>query len=166
MGARWYERMWGTLHEPRTVTALMVAIYALVTTSAVLILLDRPPHDLATVFAAALMLLGGLVGIPTAWRGAWWLEYPAALAAVSGLAMLAAIDLVEAVDHARLPAYPAILTILVGLFFITRMMRIAPAMYAPGRGPMTPTREAKIRADTMVALADAATREARDKRTK
>lgn len=165
MAPRWYRKVWGSLHEPRTVTATMVAVYALLTTSAVLILTDRLAHDVATIFAASFMLIGGIVGMPSAWRGAWWSEGPAAMSALSGLVMLAIIDLQAAVDHARLPGYPLTLTLLVALFFVTRAMRIWPEMWAPGRGPMTPTREAQIRADTMVAMAEDAARAQRDRAT-
>ena len=165
MAPRWYRRMWGSLHEPRTVTAVMVAIYLLLTASALLILTDRPAHDVTTIFAASFMLIGGLVGVPSAWRGAWWSEGPAAMSALAGLAMLAVIDLLAAVDHARLPGYPLTLTLLVALFFVTRAVRIWPQMYAPGRGPMTPTREAEIRADTMVRVAGDAARAQRDRAT-
>ena len=72
MAPRWYRRMWGSLHEPRTVTAVMVGVYLLLTASALLILTDRPHHDVTTIFAASFMLIGGLVGVPSAWRGAWW----------------------------------------------------------------------------------------------
>ena len=162
MPRRWYRRAWGSLHEPRTVTAVMVIAYTLVTLQAATILADDDPHDLAVLIAAVFMVAGGLVGVPAAWRGAWWLEPGAAGAVMSGFIFLAALDLVARPDV--LPGYGELRTVLIALFFVTRALRIAPDMYAPGKGPNTPTREAQVRADTMVALADEAAREARQRR--
>ena len=140
----------------------MVIAYTLVTLQAAMILADDDPHDLAVLIAAVFMVAGGLVGVPAAWRGAWWLELGAAGAVMSGFIFLAALDLVARPDV--LPGYGELRTVLIALFFVTRALRIAPDMYAPGKGPNTPTREAQVRADTMVALADEAAREARQRR--
>ena len=108
------------------------------------------------------MMAGGLIGVPAAWRGAWWLELGAAGAVMSGFIFLAALDLAAHPDI--LPGYSELRTALIALFFLSRALRIAPDMYAPGKGPNTPTREAQVRAETMVALADEAAREARERR--
>lgn len=162
MPRRWYRRAWGSLHEPRTVTAVMVIAYTLVTLQASMILADDDPHDVAVLIAAGFMVAGGVVGVPAAWRGAWWLELGAAGAVMSGFIFLAALDLAAHPDI--LPGYSELRTALIALFFLSRALRIAPDMYAPGKGPNTPTREAQVRADTMVALADEAAREARERR--
>ncbi|MDN6618087.1 MAG: hypothetical protein L0L02_00375, partial [Corynebacterium variabile] len=64
-----------------------------------------------------------------------------------------------------LPGYSVLRTVLIALFFITRTVRIWPEMYAPGRGPMTPTREAQIRAQAAVEMAEGAARAQRDRAT-
>ena len=162
MTPSWYRHMWGSLHDPRTVTAIMVAAYALVAVQATMILTDNAPHDVASLIAATFMVAGGVVGVPTAWRGAWWLELGAAGAVMSGCIFLAVLDLTARPDI--LPGYSELRTVLIALFFVTRALRIAPDMYAPGRGPVTPTREAQIRAEAMVTLADEAAQEARQRR--
>lgn len=162
MAPRWYRRAWGSLHEPRTVTAVMVAAYALVAIQATMILADDDPHDLAVLIAAVFMMAGGLVGVPTAWRGAWWLELGAAGTVLSGFLFVALLDMADHPD--TLPGYSTLRTVLIVLFFLSRALRIAPDMYAPGKGPQTQTWEAQVRADTMVALADEAAREARERR--
>ena len=156
MAARWYRRLWGSLYEPRAVTALMVAIYALVIVYAVLALCEqRGPLDVATGFASVFMAVGGLVGLPAAWRGAWWAEGPAAASTVAGLAMLTALDLVDRTATARLPVLSLVLLLVLVLFFTTRVIRVWPRLYAPGRG-IDPVRDAEVRADAAQALADQA----------
>ena len=164
MPRRWYHRIWGSLHEPRLVTAIMVTSYLLIAVQAVMILGDRPPHEIAVVIAAGFMLLGGIIGAPAAWRGAWWLEGPCAGAVMVGLIFLAGISIAPAPPD-DLPGYSVVRTLLIVLFFITRMVRIWPQMYAPGKGPMTPTREAEIRADHAVQLAERAARAQRGRAT-
>lgn len=162
MAPRWYRRMWGSLHEPRTVTALMVVAYALIAWTALMILADDDPHDVGTKVAAVFMLAGGIVGVPTAWRGAWWLELAGAGLATCGLIFLAVIDMAAGTE--LLPGYSELRTVLIAILFATRALRIAPELYAPGRGTVTPTREAQIRAEAMVTLADEAAQDARRKR--
>ena len=163
MPRRWYHRVWGSLHEPRLVTAIMVTAYTLIAAQAIMILADQPAHDVAVIIAAGFMLLGGIIGAPAAWRGAWWAEGPGAGAVMVGLIFLAGIDLATAPPE-DLPGYSVLRTVLITLFFITRTVRIWPQMYAPGRGPMTPTREAQIRAQTAVEMAEGAARAQRVRR--
>lgn len=146
-----WRKLWNTLHEPRAVTVLMVLVYASLAGVAVFIGFEHPlPGGAATFFSALFMGLGGVFGVPSAWRGAWWLEGVAAMACMVGLFMLAGLDLLWSVEAERIPGYPLILTIILALFFLTRGLRIWPYMYAPGAGPVTSEREQAARTELAV----------------
>ena len=46
MTNKWYHRLWGTLYEPRVVTAAMVVVYGIVAANGVLIFFDHPTRGI------------------------------------------------------------------------------------------------------------------------
>ena len=88
-----------------------------------------------SLIAGGAMIIGGTLGAISSWPGWYWLEAPMSLLSVFGLAVLSALRLELAVAADRFPSYPIFLTVLVALFFVTRVLRTWPLMYAPGRGP-------------------------------
>lgn len=139
-------RIWATLAEPRTVTATMIFVYTMIASFSVLSLL----HGTLTqgiVIGCVVMLAGGVLGIPAAWRGVWAVEGPAAALCVLGLSDIALVDFLRAIGAGHLPGHTITLTLIVICFFATRMMRVWPLLHRPGTQPMTRRREAEIRAD-------------------
>ena len=157
-GQRWYLRVWGTLYEPRTITALMVFVYSLLVVNGAAVIFDRPPHEWYYLLAAIFMLAGGFGGIPAAWRGARWLEAPMAALACVGLAGTAIMDAARQLYTDTMAIKPHVLVFMLAAFFAMRALRIWPDIYAPNKGPITPEREAQAKA----AIAVQTEREARE----
>lgn len=139
------QRIWGTLHEPRAVTAAITTAYAICALGGIALiaipLTGRAPTDwpdhAARVMAGASLIGSGALGVPSAWTGAWWIERLAALGSIYGLACLILyiplrhdLGQVEAVAITALAAAAALLT--------ARLVRVRTAPYAPGTGPLTP----------------------------
>lgn len=142
--------IWGSAVEPRSVTALTALAY-LVTAILGYSLLLAPPtgHEndvwIRTITAVCL-IGGGTVGVPTAWRGAWWLEQTAS--AASGAGMIIALTEVMAVHDARGLATPWVTVlglVLAALFWFARFSRVKDWAYAPGKGPLLPEQRAAVR---------------------
>lgn len=68
-----------TMQEPRSLTAVMVVVYWLISLTGTLFLLRVDSLSWLVIAAGAIMLVSGILGAPSAWRGSWWLEGPAAL---------------------------------------------------------------------------------------
>lgn len=66
-------RIWATLAEPRTVTATMIFVYTMIVAFSVLSLLHGSLTQ-GIVIGCVVMLAGGVLGIPAAWRGVWAVE--------------------------------------------------------------------------------------------
>lgn len=94
MGGRPWSTVWGTLHEPRVVTAAQVTAYALLAATGALVL-TAAHLDADVALGAVLMILGGAVGIPSAWRGWWGVEAPAAALTALGLVLVTVADLLR-----------------------------------------------------------------------
>lgn len=80
MPARHIIALWETVHEPRAVTITYMIMYALAATAGATIAAN-PRHGILTgappwvvVVIVAMLIAGGLVGVPVAWRGDRWLE--------------------------------------------------------------------------------------------
>ena len=147
----WFQRLWGTMEEPRTITALMVFFYTVAVGAAVGFAIVPTPHPLPhsnfvlQVLAVGLLGLGGLIGAPTAWLGKWWLERACATACLGGMFVL--LFDVAVLLHPQKPNLAApVLTLTAVLFSMglwgTRILRINGQPYAPGRGPETPEMQA------------------------
>ena len=159
MTNKWYHRLWGTLYEPRMVTAAMVVVYGIVAANGVLIFFDQPPHTWYYLLPAGMMIVSGIGGIPAAWRGAWWAEGPLAGLAGFCFALLMILDGARDILVLGMALKPHLTTVMLVIFMAIRMMRVWPEMYAPGKGPITAQRKDQAKAATAII----AEREVRDK---
>ena len=143
---RWWAALWSSLYEPRSVTALTVAAYALSAIAGMSLWTAAPAADHPTVVvrvAATLLLVGGgAVGAPSAWRGLWWLERTAALAVCCGIVL---VGILVFAAHCVTPG-PVWLSswalAMACLYMLTRFLRVRSAPYAPGRGPASSDQQA------------------------
>lgn len=132
-----------TMEEPRSVTSVMVAVYCLISVTGMLFLLQVGSLSCIVIVAGAIMLVAGLLGAPSAWRGSWWLEGPAALLAVVGMLLISIDELLLPTAHVRWPLHGIILSVIIGLFFLARTFRVWPYSYRPGVLPKTELEKAK-----------------------
>lgn len=132
-----------TMEEPRSVTAVMVMVYCLISFTGTLFLLRVGSLSWMVIVAGAIMLVAGLLGAPSAWRGSWWLEGPAALLAVVGMLLISINELLLPEAHVRWPLHGIILSVIIGLLFLGRALRIWPYSYRPGVLPKTELEKAK-----------------------
>lgn len=132
-----------TMEEPRLVTAVMVIVYCLISFTGMLFLLRIVSLSWTVVVAGAIMLVSGFLGAPSAWRGSWWLEGPAALLAVVGILLISIDELLLPTAHVRWPLHVTILSVIIGLFFLARALRVWPYSYRPGVLPKTELEKAK-----------------------
>ena len=132
-----------TLHEPRLVTAVMVMVYSLISVTGVMFLLRVGSLSWVVITAGVIMLVSGILGAPSAWRGSWWLEGPAALLAVVGMLLISIDELLLPTAHVRWPLHVIILSVIIGLFFLARALRVWPYSYRPGVLPKTELEKAE-----------------------
>lgn len=132
-----------TMEEPRSVTGVMVAIYCLISVTGVMFLLRVGSLPVAVIAAGGAMLISGALGAPSAWKGSWWLEGPAALLAVVGMLLISIEELLLPTAHVRWPLHVIILSVIIGLFFLARALRIWPYSYRPGVLPKTELEKAE-----------------------
>ena len=132
-----------TMEEPRLVTAVMVIVYCLISFTGTLFLLRVGSLSWLVIAAGAIMLVSGLLGAPSAWRGSWWLEGPAALFAVVGMLLISIDELLLPTAHVRWPLHGIILSVIIGLFFLGRALRVWPYSYRPGVLPKTELEKAE-----------------------
>ena len=132
-----------TMEEPRSVTSVMVVVYCLISVTGMLFLLRVGSLSWIVIVAGAIMLVAGLLGAPSAWRGSWWLEGPAALLAVVGMLLISIDELLLPTAHVRWPLHGIILSVIIGLLFLGRAFRVWPYSYRPGVLPKTELEKAK-----------------------
>lgn len=132
-----------TMEEPRSVTAVMVVVYWLISLTGTLFLLRVGSLSWIVIVAGAIMLVSGLLGAPSAWRGSWWLEGPAALLAVVGMLLISINELLLPTAHVRWPLHVIILSVIIGLLFLGRALRVWPYSYRPGVLPKTELEKAE-----------------------
>lgn len=132
-----------TMEEPRLVTGVMVAIYCLISVTGVMFLLRVGSLPLVVIAAGVIMLVSGILGAPSAWRGSWWLEGPAALLAVVGMLLISIDELLLPTAHVRWPLHVIILSVIISLFFLARALRVWPYSYRPGVLPKTELEKAE-----------------------
>lgn len=132
-----------TMEEPRSVTAVMVVIYCLISVTGIMFLLCAGSLPLVVIAAGVIMLVSGILGAPSAWRGSWWLEGPAALSAVVGMLLISINELLLPTAHVRWPLHVIILSVIIGLFFLGRALRVWPYSYRPGVLPKTELEKAE-----------------------
>lgn len=131
------------MEEPRSVTAVMVVVYALISFTGTLFLLRVGSLSWMVIVAGAIMMVAGLLGAPSAWRGSWWLEGPAALLAVVGMLLISIDELLLPTAHVRWPLHVIILSVIIGLLFLGRALRVWPYSYRPGVLPKTELEKAE-----------------------
>lgn len=132
-----------TMEEPRSVTAVMVAVYCLISFTGTLFLLRVAGLSWIVIAAGVIMLVAGILGAPSAWRGSWWLEGPAALLAVVGMLLISINELLLPTAHVRWPLHVIILSVIIGLLFLGRALRVWPYSYRPGVLPKTELEKAE-----------------------
>lgn len=132
-----------TMEEPRSVTGTMVMIYCLISVTGGMFLLRVGSLPWVVIAAGVVMLVSGILGAPSAWRGSWWLEGPAALLAVIGMLLISIDELLLPTAHVRWPLHVIILSVIIGLFFLARALRVWPYSYRPGVLPKTELEKAK-----------------------
>lgn len=133
------------MEEPRSVTAVMVVVYCLISLTGTLFLLRVVSLSWMVIVAGAIMLVSGILGAPAAWRGSWWLEGPAALLAVVGMLLISIDELLLPTAHVRWPLHVIILSVIIGLLFLGRAFRVWPYSYRPGVLPKTELEKAEER---------------------
>lgn len=143
-----WARIWGTLYEPRVVTAMMVTAYTIAGIIGLTITTSHTPapHPYEAYTNALLILLlvgGAAVGVPTAWVGAWWMERGAALAVAGGLGMLA-IEVAATWESGTAWVTVCALALAI-LFMLTRYVRVCQVPYAPGKGPLPMAQKMGVR---------------------
>lgn len=134
-----------TMEEPRLVTGVMVGVYCLISVTGVMFLLRVGSLPVVVIAAGVIMLVSGILGAPSAWRGSWWLEGPAALLAVVGMLLISIEELLLPTAHVRWPMHVIILSVIIGLFFLARALRVWPYSYRPGVLPKTELEKAEER---------------------
>lgn len=132
-----------TMEEPRSVTAVIVVVYCLISVAGVMFLFHIGSLPWVVIMASVVMLVSGILGAPSAWRGSWWLEGPAALLAVVGMLLISIDELLLPTAHVRWPLHGIILTVIIGLFFLGRALRVWPYSYRPGVLPKTELEKAE-----------------------
>lgn len=131
------------MEEPRLVTAVMVAVYLLISFTGTLFLMRVGSLPWMVIVAGVIMLVSGLLGAPSAWMGSWWLEGPAALLAVVGMLLISIDELLLPTAHVRWPLHVIILSVIISLFFLGRALRVWPYSYRPGVLPKTELEKAE-----------------------
>lgn len=132
-----------TMEEPRSVTGVMVVIYCFISVTGAMFLLRVGSLPWVVIMASIVMLVSGILGAPSAWRGSWWLEGPAALLAVVGMLLISIDELLLPTAHVRWPLHVIILSVIIGLFFLGRALRVWPYSYRPGVLPKTELEKAE-----------------------
>lgn len=156
--------VWESLYEPRLVTALMVLSYGVAVVTGGIVIRGVPETG-AALTATVLLISGGAAGSAGAWRGAWWLEGPAAVLTAVGFIALGVIDLLltRGMDH--WPGFTAGVCVFAALVALGRAVRVWRYSYAPGRAPRTTLQEQATRTELSRKLVhDAEDRQRHDER--
>ena len=132
-----------TMEEPRPVTGAIVVVYCLISITGVKFLLRVDSLPWVVIAAGVIMLVSGILGAPSAWRGSWWLEGPAALLAVVGMLLISIDELLLPTAHVRWPLHVIILSVIIGLLLLARAFQVWPYSYRPGVLPKTELEKAE-----------------------
>ena len=68
------KNIFNSMEEPRLVTGIMVMVYCLISITGVMFLFRVGSLPVVVIGAGVIMLVSGILGAPSAWRGSWWLE--------------------------------------------------------------------------------------------
>ena len=117
-------RVWGSLNPPRIVTALMVAIYALIIALGFQVVANTfPPESFWGFIAAILTSTGGLAGIISAWRGDKRMEVPAIGLVIGGM-ILILISRIPVIFQLERWPLTITMTAIIALYSVQRLARI------------------------------------------
>ncbi len=137
--------VWDSLHEPRAVTATIVTLgYVMAIALGVMVALTPSPWaspaagTFIQVSAIIALVGGGVLGVPTAWRGSRALERGAALMVALGVGLVIIELAVYAyLNHVPLSELGLAMSVMALGLWVTRFLRVRTATWAPGRGPLT-----------------------------
>lgn len=110
-----FSRIWGTLAEPRVMTALAAVSYVLLFVSSVLV--DRAASGSAAIIVCdVLVKLGAVIGLLAAWRGNRDVELPGAVLCGLGSVSLALLGVLEGSLHESWPGWHLATALLICAF--------------------------------------------------
>ena len=132
-----------SMSEPKSVTAVMVAIYAAIAVTGATFIIHVTSLTWIVIVAGVLMVVSGVLGAPSAWFGSWWLEGPSALMAVAGMMLIGVNELMLMTPHVRWALHMVVLSVIIALFFLARALQVWPYSYRPGVLPKSKLEEAK-----------------------
>lgn len=142
--------VWESLHEPRQETVAMVGFYGFMAVSGVSVFLTEqgvlPTGTYSTrLSAAAALVLGGVIGAPTAWRGVWRMERVATVW-IGVAAVLRIIAVVTFHDTVAEPTAIFAGAAWVGVIVAMRLrwLRIRVSDYRADAGPIPAHLEAEL----------------------
>lgn len=153
----YFARLWATVHEPKKVTALTVAVYGVTLVLGVSIFQNITVQGVSIftavkVTAGVAMVTGGATGVPAAWVGAYWLERMSAIALAGGYTLwgifIAYLHFSHPTFRLETPWTTLTATAVVSLFALIRFERVKLEPYAAGKGPLLPEVEARQEALT------------------
>ena len=142
-------RIWRSLEEPPEVTAFAVVVHFAAFVTGLGLCFDSTPvlAGVPQVFETGLgvaFVASGLVGLPSAWTGRWWLERITLSVMLSALTVLVGILLSTSVMGADVYWLTLFLMVPAYAFYITRWLRVRKTAYKPGTGPLTPHQKAMV----------------------
>jgi len=152
------------------VTAITVVTYALAVVCGILLVCSvmEPvgywnAHGMfikvLAISQGAVLILGGALGVPSAWRGLWWLERVACFLLGWLGALLLVVGVLDVMGVIEATPYPLSASWFFGVvcwcaFCATRWQRVREQPYAPGQGPM-PIHAAERHVERIVKAQDA-----------
>ena len=143
-------KMWRSFKEPRVTTVLAITAYLVAGIAGAGALVEETEIigarlSALRVLAGAILVLSAALGIPTAWRGVWWLERGAAgLAALSSATAFAVATMAHYSHLLALPVFTLWGAAMSVIYFASRLSLTIKRPYALGKGPMLPEEIAKV----------------------
>ena len=137
------DTLWESVEEPRWVTVAMLGAYTLTFVVGVVVLKNTNGHitGFSSWSTGLLLIISGVLGFPSAWRGAWWAERAALIAWIGGwISSFVTFADIDRNQGLTIPIVTVCMGGLVILFGVTRLLRVWQLPYAPGRGPVPPER--------------------------
>lgn len=142
-------RLWRSLEEPPEVTMFAVVVHFAAFVTGMGLWLDSTPVMEAVprgfeVGLGVAFVASGLVGLPSAWTGKWWLERITLSVMLSALTVMVGIMLSTTVLGEDVYWLTLFLMVPAYGFYVTRWLRMRKTAYKPGTGPLTPYQKAMV----------------------
>ena len=143
-------KLWMTMHEPRVVTFGFVLAYAIFAYGGLIIV--ATDHGMlplgvytARMVAGWCLVVGGLIGAPTAWKGAWWAERVATvfIAFAVFARILAILGMGELYDDGQQAFAITIWAALIAVMW-ARFAWVEVSPFRGGAGPLLPEMDAAL----------------------